>query len=293
MSQKSKKSIFGIVIAILLGLLIAKSFWVALEYKYLPKTGEDLPKKSGLKKLYYHYSLASKKDKPKVVTKKPTINKPKVVVKKKPEEFTKFTLTGLYNAKDRKVIIVVYKGKSYALALNEELAGYKFTKLFPTYAIFSKNGKEYKLDLYKKGANKQQNSSSSNSNPITTIEPSKAKESANNKIEPRVEDGTTIIPKTLFNKYKGDFRAIRRNIDAVPNMQNGKLNGFRISFIRKGSDFDKLGLKRGDILTAINGEPLDNFKVPLEFFRNADSLSAATITIKRGNEIKELEYEVH
>ena len=145
------------------------------------------------------------------------------------------------------------------------------------------------MDLFKKGKHKSQTYSEPISSPQPMANRPKPKKA---KVEPIREGDTTIIPKTLFNKYKGDYRAIRRNINAVPNMVNGKLNGFKISFVRRGSDFDKLGLKRGDIITAINGEELKDFSVPMRYFNNMDSLTAATITVKRGNETKELEYEV-
>jgi len=295
MSQTSKKSAIGILILILLALLIAKAFWVFMELKYLPKATEELPKSSGVKKLYYHYNLASQKDKPKPIVKRKVQNSIEVIKSKPkaPEKITKFNLKGLYNSNDKKIVIVEYLGKSYAISKGEEIEGYKLTKLFATYAIFKKDEKEYKLDLYKQN-NNSSNSNNSISKPTrgTQPQPPVTAKRDDTKLEPIQDGGTTVIPKSLFNKYKGDYRAIRRNINAVPNMQNGKLSGFKVSFVRKDSDFSKLGLKRGDIITAINGEALDNFKVPLEFFNNADSLSAATLTIKRGNEIKELEYEV-
>jgi general secretion pathway protein C len=292
MSQSSKKSTIGIVVATLLALVITKAMWVAVDVKQLPKKGVDLQKHSDVKRLYYHYNLASKKEKPKAIVKK--VNKPKPKPKpKEPEKITKFSLKGLYNSKEKKIIIVEYKNKSYALSINDELEGYKFTKLFAKYAIFQKDGKEYKLDLYKpkKGArDNMTRPTPTNNRPPEVAKEQKPQDDGLTPI--KEDDGTVVIPKSLFNKYQGDYRAIRRNINAVPNMENGKLNGFKISFVRKGSDFSKLGIKRGDIIMAINGEPLDNFKVPLEFFNNASSLSAATFTIKRGNEIKELEYEV-
>jgi len=294
MSQNSKKSTIGIVVAALLALLITKAIWVAVDAKYLPKKGESIEKSNEVKKLYYHYNLASKKEKPKAIVKKG--NKPKAKPKpKEPEKITKFILKGLYNSKDKKIILVTYKNKSYALSINDELEGYKFTKLFAKYAIFQKDGKEYKVNLYtpKKDSTRASNSSSVPNDNRAVEQPNTEQKPPDDGLTPlQQEDGTVVIPKSLFNKYSGDYRAIRRNINAVPNMENGKLNGFKVSFVRKGSDFSKLGIKRGDIIMAINGEPLDNFKVPLEFFNNASSLSAATFTIKRGNEIKELEYEV-
>lgn len=290
MSQNSKKSTYTLLASIVAGLLIAKVLWVSLELSKLPKNGEDIESKSGLKSLYYHYSLASKKDLPKVI-KKPTIhrvkiNKPKP--KPKPEKFNKFILTGIYDSSSKKIIALDYLGKNYVLSLGESIEGYKFTKLYPTYAIFTKNKKEYRLDLYKKqpkDVKKVINTSAVISSAVK--EKAKPKKQA---IE-RAGD-TTFIPKNLFNKYKSNIGAIRKNIGVAPYTSGGKLSGFKIQYVRRGSDFDKLGVKRGDIITAINGEPLDNFRVPIEFFNNLDSITAATLTIKRGNEIKELEYEV-
>ena len=283
MSQDFKSSGFGILIPILLGLVIAKFGWVVVELLKLPKEGVNLEHSGNLKPLYYHYSLASKKELPKVIAKKPKVIK-KAPPKPKPQKITKFILKGIFASSDKKLIVLEYLNKSYVLALGESLQGYKFVKLYPTYAIFSKDGKEYKLELYKDKKNKH----------ITHRTTSSYTPSQTKSVKKAIvrEGDTTYISKNLFNKYRRNFNLIQKNIAVVPNMVGGKLKGFKIRFVRKGSDFDKLGVQRGDIILSINGEPLNNFKVPLEFFNNLDSITAATITIKRGDEIKELEYEV-
>jgi len=290
MSQNSKKSIYTLLASVVAGLLIAKALWVGLELIKLPKSGEDIEKKSALKSLYYHYSLASKKELPKVIKKPIThavkINRPKP--KPKPEKISKFILTGIYDSSSKKIIALNYLGKSYVLGLGESIEGYKFTKLYPTYAIFTKDKKEYRLDLYKEQPKDTKKASSVSATVSSAVKP---KAELKKQVIERAGD-TTYIPKNLFNKYRSDIGAIRKNIGVVPYMSGGKLSGFRIRYVKKGSDFDKLGVKRGDIITAINGEQLNNFRVPLEFFNNLDSITAATLTIKRGNEIKELEYEV-
>ena len=285
MSQNSKKSALGIAIPILGALFLTKALWVGVEIYKLPKTGVEPQIGSNLKPLYYHYSLATKKDKPKAVHKGKS--KTKAKPKPKPLKITKFILKGIYNSKEKKVIVVEYLGKTYALSLGEKIENYTFTDLGATYAIFKKDDKEYRLDLFKN--DEKEDKKSSNNSPSKGISLPKS-EKKEQKIEN--EGGTTYIPKNLFNKYRTNISAIRKNIGVGPNMVNGKLNGFKIRYVKRGSDFDKLGLKRGDIITEINGEPLNNFKVPLEFFNNLDSISSATLTVKRGNEIKELEYEV-
>ena len=291
MSQNSKKSTYTLLAAVAGGLLIAKALWVGIEISKLPKSGEDVENKSGLKSLYYHYSLASKKELPKAIIKRPIKQTVKAVVAKpkpKPEKFDKFILTGIYNSSSKKIIVLEYLGKSYVVSTGESVEGYKFSKLYPTYAVFTKDKKEYKLDIDKKTSEVKKTNASA---PEIANSQEKPKEAAKKQEIERAGD-TTYIPKNLFNKYKTDVGAIRKSIGVVPYMAGGKLNGFKIRYVKRGSDFDKLGVKRGDVITAINGEQLNNFKVPLEFFNNLDSITAATLTIKRGNEIKELEYEV-
>ena len=304
MSQNSKKSIIGSLIALLFGLVVAKGLWSIVDFRLLPKKGIDLKEDLGLKPLYYHYNLASKKEVIKAIVHKqapkkviPKIRKKKII----PEKIESFLFKGLYNSNRKKFVVIEYKGKTAVLGIGEEFEGYKLISLKGTIATFAKNGKQYELDIYKKYEKKGLNSRSGSSSeplPSNPIEQPIKKEqmqsprSQASKLAPHKEGATTVIPKDLFDRYRTNLRQIQKNMNAVPYMVNGQLEGFKVNYIKKGSDFSKLGIKRGDIIIAVNGEPLNNLKVPIEFFKNLDTMTAATFTIKRGNEIKELEYEV-
>ena len=283
MSQSSKKSLYTTLATIALALLIAKLGWVVVEHSFLPKSGINKENIKEVKPLYYRYTLASKKEKPKVAT------TTKIVTKKapppKPLEIKKFTLDGVYVSKSVKLASIVYKTKKVVLSIGEELEGFKLKNVDLDFAIFTKDGKDYRVDLRKDKTKANKSiSSSSIPKPITHNKIKKDKIS---------KDGDTrVIPKNLFNKYKGNIAEIQKNISVLPFYQGKKLKGFRVNFVRANSEFSQLGLKRGDIITAINGEELKDFSVPMRYFNNMDSLTAATITVKRGNETKELEYEV-
>ncbi len=295
MSQSSKKSTQGYIIASLLGLVIAKGVWSFIGYKYLPKSGVDVKEELALKPLYYHYNLASKKEvlKPIVHTKAPKRVAPKVLPKKvEPEKIDKFIFKGLYNSKEKKFIVIEYLGKSAVLGIGDELEGYRLQRLQSTVATFVKNGKKYKLDLYKPRKSKTQQQMQVPQAQPAPMQATPNKVSPAAALTPHKDGETTVIPKDLFDRYRHDVRQIQKSINAEPYLVNGQIKGFRVNFIKKGSDFEKLGIKRGDIITAINGEPLTNLKVPIAFFNSLDTITAATFTIKRGNEIKELEYEI-
>ncbi len=304
MSQNSKKSIIGSIVALLLGLVVAKGLWSIIDFRILPKKGVDVKEEYSLKPLYYHYNLASKKEviKPIVHKKLPKVVEiPKPVKKALPEKIESFLFKGLYNSKKKKFVVIEYQGKTEVLGVGEKFEGYKLISLKGTIATFAKNGKRYQLDIYKKDEKKSQKSRSNSTPPAAPSSP--AQQAVNKQkvespqsqaatLSPHKEGETTVIPKDLFDRYRTNLRQIQKNMNAVPYMVNGKLEGFRVNYIKKGSDFSKLGIQKGDIIIAVNGEPLNNLKVPIEFFRNLDTMSAATFTIKRGNEIKELEYEV-
>ena len=302
MSQTSKKTALGTLFALLLGAVVAKGVWSAVSYLYLPKKGIDVSRGAAIRPLYYHYNLASKKDAPKQIVHKnpkPAVRVPVVQPKPKPEIINSFLFKGLYNSRDKKIIVVEYLGQTAVLKIGDSYQRYRFKALHGKVAVFEKDGKEYKL-VYQADPNakkQKENSTNSNSTPAVSPKPQAQKKVQQNQsraiaVTPYKDGETTVIPKDLFDRFRRSPRDIQRNINAVPHMENGHLNGFKVNYIKKGSDFAKLGIQKGDIITAVNGEPLDNLRVPIEFFRKLNTIQAATFTIQRGNETKELEYEV-
>ena len=72
-----------------------------------------------------------------------------------------------------------------------------------------------------------------------------------------------------------------RYIRLQPERQNGNLVGYRIY---PGADrglFEKAGLKPGELVTAVNGQPLDNPAASLKLLSNLASASSASVTLER------------
>lgn len=64
------------------------------------------------------------------------------------------------------------------------------------------------------------------------------------------------IPKAELDKTLADFNNVLTQARAVPYFENGAPAGYRFFQITPGSVYDKLGLKNGDVVAGINGEPL-------------------------------------
>jgi len=94
---------------------------------------------------------------------------------------------------------------------------------------------------------------------------------------------------------------LRRNLQSDPNSLNeilrpvasydnkaGKLRGFRVYPGRNRQAFSSLGLKPGDLVTAINGTPLDDPQHGQEVMNTIQSSDRASVTLERGGQTEEL-----
>ncbi len=174
-------------------------------------------------------------------------------------------LKAIYNRGNFGFIVIEDKKKNYFVDLNGEYKGYKLIKIYPNSAIFRKNGKDYKIEiedikmdeLYKKSENKE------------------------------FEEENIKIPKKVFLEYKNDFSKIKRNIGIMKVKK-----GYKITYVRKNSIFEKIGLKKGDILLEVNGRVLKNDADAWDLYKNADKFNNYEIVILRNNQEKVLNYEV-
>jgi general secretion pathway protein C len=68
----------------------------------------------------------------------------------------------------------------------------------------------------------------------------------------------------------------------------GKLRGFRAYPGRNRAIFGKLGLKAGDLVTAINGTPLDDPQRSQDVFNTIQTSDHVTVTIERGGQKQDI-----
>lgn len=67
-----------------------------------------------------------------------------------------------------------------------------------------------------------------------------------------------LVPRSEVDSALENMSQLFTQIRAVPHFEGGQSIGFRLFAIRRGSLFDKIGLKNGDIVTSINGSPMND-----------------------------------
>jgi general secretion pathway protein C len=156
--------------------------------------------------------------------------------------------------------IIIDDKKDIFLNLNQKYKGYKLIKVTQNSAIFTKNNKQFEIKLNTKKT------------PSYTTTSHKL----NN------------ISKQTLKTYTQNPKQIWKNISIVKTVK-----GYKITYIKKDSIFDKLGLKKGDIILSINNQILQNDSDAWNIYKHINDFDEINMKIKRNNQIKELNYEIY
>jgi general secretion pathway protein C len=268
------------LIGILILLLLIKLLWFVAELTFFPAQGVNHAENKRAKPLYYRIKLTPNQAPP------PVVKKPKKAV----GSIKDIKLMGVYNASDQIVATVQYKGKTKVIGKGESVNGFILQSAGNTYVIFVKNGKEYKVSLR---SSKEKMSG-------ITHHASSSVSRKNNAPSPQKEEGEItdagdhkIVDRSLLEHYTKNMDEIYKNIGIKEIKKGNKIEGFRITFVKRGTPFAKLGLKRGDVLKAVNGQILDSYEAAFDTYKNINDAEGLTLTVQRGNKEMELEYEIN
>ena len=107
---------------------------------------------------------------------------------------------------------------------------------------------------------------------------------------PAVAGGPLSPGQRLAALAQGNGALLGGLVRATPVMIGGKLSGFRIDPGMRASiaSFTKLGLRPGELVTAVNGTPLDDINRGNEILQTLSSAASATLTVQRNGQPVEL-----
>jgi general secretion pathway protein C len=279
MKNLFKPEMMKIALVWLALLLVVKLSWFVVQVLWLSVEDIDQEKDQTTKALYYRVKLGpSHKPKP-IITK----TKETPIIQGRIKEIT---LLAIYNDADISIITILYKKSSKILGIGDTVSGFVFEGAGINFAMFSKADKNYKVMLIKKGK-----STSS----VAKKEDKKPEKTKSNKPLGEVtnDGGSKIIDRSLLDHYANNMDDIYKNIGITELKEGKKLNGFKINFIRSGSPFAKLGIKRNDTIKAINGQELKSYNAAFSVYKDIKNAENLTVVIMRNNEEMELEYEIN
>jgi type II secretion system protein C len=106
--------------------------------------------------------------------------------------------------------------------------------------------------------------------------------------ENRYQVDQSLVDEALENPDK-----LATQIRVIPHKgSDGEIDGYRLSGVRRGSLFDKLGVKNGDIVHGVNGRNLTSASEALDAYQSLQSDQRFSFDISRRSQRQTIEYEV-
>jgi general secretion pathway protein C len=93
-------------------------------------------------------------------------------------------------------------------------------------------------------------------------------------------DNRYQVPKATVDYSMNHLSELFTQIRAVPNIQNGRTNGFSLSEIEPGSVFDEMGFQEGDVLRSVDGQQVTDPAQAMQMMnvlRNRNQLSVQVL----------------
>jgi len=175
------------------------------------------------------------------------------------------------------------------------------------YAVIQEE-KENQQNLYKIGDTIQQASlkailrekiilNVNGTDEVLTIE--KIRSTGNRKTPRRISRARTAAPRQhitlersqIENAVK-DMNSLMKSVSIRPHTKNGKPDGLRLTRIQRNSIFNRMGLKRGDIIYGVDGENIESVDDALALYTKLKNASNVTLEIKRRGVPKTMIYRI-
>jgi type II secretion system protein C len=102
-----------------------------------------------------------------------------------------------------------------------------------------------------------------------------------------------LVARSTINSDMQNMSVLLTEIRALPVIQNGTSNGFRLSEIQPGSLFQQIGLQDGDVLTAVSGQQMNDPAGALKMLATLPNRSAVTLNVIRNGAPVEISYTIH
>lgn len=242
-------------------------------YLYLPKKSVTKYKNSSLEIDYKNYKSLFKSSISSSIEKEKVTNNSKEY-----KLISNIELKAVYAQSEYIgwIILEDKNNKTYILENDEKFRGYILRSLYKNYVVFEKNNKKYRLKIKENSNN---------------LKYSITNEKTNENIE--VNNDVVKVKRAYLNDYISDFEKIWKDIKIKDARKNGKIIGFKVLSIKKGSVFMKLGLEKDDIIKSINNKKLNSYNDAFAIYKKINDIDYLEIEVLRNQEIVELSYEIN
>jgi general secretion pathway protein C len=101
-----------------------------------------------------------------------------------------------------------------------------------------------------------------------------------------------VIKRSRIQDAIKNVNELMKHVRIRPHFTNGQPDGLKLTGVRPGSLFTDIGFRNGDIVTGVNGKPIQSVDDALAFYSSLKSANNVNLQIRRRGAEQTLQYRV-
>ncbi|MFP4039400.1 MAG: type II secretion system protein GspC [Desulfosudaceae bacterium] len=89
-----------------------------------------------------------------------------------------------------------------------------------------------------------------------------------------------------------DVNQLMRTVRVRPHFSEGKPDGLRLDSVSPDSIFSEMGIKNKDVIVGVNNKRINTVDDCMDVYRNLSSESSVMLQVKRGDDIRRIQYRI-
>jgi len=111
------------------------------------------------------------------------------------------------------------------------------------------------------------------------------------------ESGSTekkdvVIQRSRIDDAIQNVNQLMKHVRIRPHFTNGQPDGLKLTGVRPGSIFTDIGFRNGDIITGVNGKPIESVDDALKFYSSLKNATNVDLQIRRRGVGQTIQYRV-
>jgi general secretion pathway protein C len=108
----------------------------------------------------------------------------------------------------------------------------------------------------------------------------------------RVGPNQFLVHRASVDRNLQNMGQLFTQMRAIPNVEDGKTDGFRLSEVVPGSLFSQMGLRNGDVVTSVGGQDMNDPTQAIALLNSLRNASSLNITVMRHGRPVDLSYQI-